>query len=751
MPTIYDDGDSISAFEDAPDGVDGRVWYDHFNDVYIEFRPNGDRGTDANLSWSSFGSAHDYHLRAWGGDGGDGVIAHEGVGADGGHGVLEVTGPQTVAEQGNRSWFTVFGHAIGGHGGTPSGTGGNASATIHAADAIIRGHLQYGMEANGVVATAALYANHFELRRDGRLTVALEATGTADQSAVVSHTHVEASSGDNTVNIRLRLGDLAGGSSELLIANNTFRMGGGSDWVTIGSSSSIAPALQGNVFDGGAGCDVLTFDFSANLDIVLASIGIANFEHVRTGIGADTLTGDEYGNGLHGGWNEDVLFGGRGDDLLDGGAGDDRLVGGDGEDTAWFLSDADAAGIDASLRLGTATGAGFDLLEEIENLRGSAYGDRLEGDSAANRLEGEGGDDILRGLAGDDILVGDWAGVGCSALRPFIEPGDDMLIGGNGWDTADYSGHQRVTIDLRIDVWQDTTSAGHDTLIGVENVIGTDFADQLVGNVFSNMLVGGRGNDYLFGEGASDVLIGGAGRDTLDGGEKADELLGGAGDDIYVVDTVNDKIVEYATGGHDLVRSWAADFTLARHVEDLALQGSKAANGTGNDLANSLRGNSASNTLNGLSGDDLLEGAGGADVLKGGRGRDTLIGGGSGDQLVGGVNKDTLTGGAGADTFFFGDGEVGASASSADVVTDFSHAAGDRIHLRRIDADTAADGDQNFTFIGDAAFTGVAAQLHYVRAGNNTFIEGDTNGDGTADFVIRLNGLHDLVAGDFVL
>jgi hypothetical protein len=38
-----------------------------------------------------------------------------------------------------------------------------------------------------------------------------------------------------------------------------------------------------------------------------------------------------------------------------------------------------------------------------------------------------------------------------------------------------------------------------------------------------------------------------------------------------------------------------------------------------------------------------------------------------------------------------------------------------------------------------------------VHDGGNTFIEGDTDGDGVADFVIRLNGLINLVAGDFVL
>lgn len=58
---------------------------------------------------------------------------------------------------------------------------------------------------------------------------------------------------------------------------------------------------------------------------------------------------------------------------------------------------------------------------------------------------------------------------------------------------------------------------------------------------------------------------------------------------------------------------------------------------------------------------------------------------------------------------------------------------------------------QKFTWIGIAAFTGTPGQLHYVQLNGNTFDEGNTDGDGTADFVIRLTGLHALVAGDFVL
>jgi len=89
--------------------------------------------------------------------------------------------------------------------------------------------------------------------------------------------------------------------------------------------------------------------------------------------------------------------------------------------------------------------------------------------------------------------------------------------------------------------------------------------------------------------------------------------------------------------------------------------------------------------------------------------------------------------------------------ANADVIADFSHAQGDRIDLAAIDARFTVAGNQAFSFIGTAAFTGVAGQLHYWRDAGRTIVSGDVNGNGTADFNIALTGTIALVAGDFVL
>jgi hypothetical protein len=95
--------------------------------------------------------------------------------------------------------------------------------------------------------------------------------------------------------------------------------------------------------------------------------------------------------------------------------------------------------------------------------------------------------------------------------------------------------------------------------------------------------------------------------------------------------------------------------------------------------------------------------------------------------------------------------------TNVDTITDFATIAssalnGDVINLNAIDANTAllAIGNQDFTFIGTAAFT-AAGQIRYVVSGADTIIQGNVNAGLGADFSIQLSGLHTLGATDFVL
>jgi Ca2+-binding RTX toxin-like protein len=309
---------------------------------------------------------------------------------------------------------------------------------------------------------------------------------------------------------------------------------------------------------------------------------------------------------------------------------------------------------------------------------------------------------------------------------------DDVIVGAPG---ATGSGQAHV-------VFGHATVAGT-TLTGTSagNTLSGDLADDVLrGLDGDDHLSGLRSNDNLIGAAGDDVLDGGQGYDILNGGAGIDTMAGGRGNDLYYVDVAGDVVLENAGEGTDTVSS-RIDYVLSDNVENLIL-GSAGREGTGNALANVIQGSN---------GNGLLSGLGGDDILMGGNARDTLLGGDGDDLLVGGKGTDTLTGGAGRDLFRFGDGDMGSTIGSADLITDFSLPDGETIDLSQIDANAAVAGDQAFLFIHNAAFSETAGELRVGRHAGMTFVQGDIDGDGTADFVIALNGLHNPLADDFLL
>jgi Ca2+-binding RTX toxin-like protein len=122
--------------------------------------------------------------------------------------------------------------------------------------------------------------------------------------------------------------------------------------------------------------------------------------------------------------------------------------------------------------------------------------------------------------------------------------------------------------------------------------------------------------------------------------------------------------------------------------------------------------------------------------LFGGKASDILKGGGQADLIHGNLGADQLTGNGGADTFRY-DSAADSNASSLDHILDF--AAGiDKVDLSRVDADSAAAGNQAFAWIGSNAFSGTAGQLRAYEQNGSWFVEGDTDGDSVADLVIQL-------------
>lgn len=118
------------------------------------------------------------------------------------------------------------------------------------------------------------------------------------------------------------------------------------------------------------------------------------------------------------------------------------------------------------------------------------------------------------------------------------------------------------------------------------------------------------------------------------------------------------------------------------------------------------------------------------------------------DTIIGGRGADSLFGEAGADTFDFNKTfESGKGAAHRDTIQDFESGV-DKIDLRTIDANTLVNGDQKFTIIKNQPFHHKAGELHALNKGF-LILEGDTNGDGKADFQIKIVGsdiaVHDIL------
>ena len=107
-------------------------------------------------------------------------------------------------------------------------------------------------------------------------------------------------------------------------------------------------------------------------------------------------------------------------------------------------------------------------------INGTPAGETLTGTSADEQINGLGGNDSLIGNGGNDTLDG---GAGNDTLDGGPETGSATT-----GDFATYaSAPAGATVSLLAGTASDDGTAGVDTLIGIEHVIGSNFPDKLTG------------------------------------------------------------------------------------------------------------------------------------------------------------------------------------------------------------------------------------------------------------------------------
>ena len=230
--------------------------------------------------------------------------------------------------------------------------------------------------------------------------------------------------------------------------------------------------------------------YNVNLSLLKEIAGTEGEDNLRGQEADEFISGKNGNDTIEGGQGNDIIIGDRGRDTIRGGAGDDILA---------------ANRVDR-----------FDE-DSTNELKGNDGNDTLRGGGKADLLNGGNGNDLLFGQGGNDLIRG---GNGFDLLNGGL--GDDTLEGQGGIDVADYSDlpfDDSASI-AGVDVSLEQNKARHssnnnpldstDTLIEIENVVGTSRNDRFIGDSQDNVFYGlsqigqsDRASEFVSGDGES--------------------------------------------------------------------------------------------------------------------------------------------------------------------------------------------------------------------------------------------------------
>ncbi|MDD4330542.1 MAG: hypothetical protein PHD79_11350, partial [Aliarcobacter sp.] len=458
------------------------------------------------------------------------------------------------------------------------------------------------------------------------------------------------------------------------------------------------------------GTDTLT-NVSTNNDVIYAGTGQ---DTIYAGGGDDTIFTEVGSDTIYGGSGNDKIYGGLGSKIYGGNYINDAHTD-SGIDTVSYenISTSVTVRLDANFAIVAATG-NSDIIFGIENVIGTAFADSIVGDIADNTLIGGAGNDTLNGLDGNNRLEG-----GDDNDTLISGAGNNYVDGGTGSDTVDYSSltgtnfgdddsiagqvngiyYSGIKVDLtNTSAQRIHANYGTDTILNIENVIGSTKNDYIIGNDEKNILDGKGGNDYfVLGQG-EDTILGDMGTDTI-AFTNTSRTLG-----------VNVDLNKNQTyGSTDSYRVISDGFGNAKYLDSIE-------NVIGTSYDDTIFGNSDANTLIGGAGIDTLKGGLGADVLDGGTGEDWAY---FNDIAVSGVNIVLDT-----------DGNIANGSSGTSNITGYTTTL---VGIEHIKATALADtirGDDN----ANSILAGSGTDTIYSSKGSD-YIDGEEGID-TIDYAI---------------
>lgn len=399
---------------------------------------------------------------------------------------------------------------------------------------------------------------------------------------------------------------------------------------------------------------------------------------------------------------------------------------------------------------------GMDLTDFDDNFIGSAFD---------NTVYASKGTDIING-------GGTWTD-GYSTDRDWVQ-----YINGSGGVTVNTNSSGVMTVK--------DYSGSIDTLTNIEAVGGTYFIDRMYGGTgnYNQIFAGNKGGDFIdggagrddrvwHGDDASGVVVNLSGKTVNTQAVKqfANSLkyagVEGFLSSVYIMKEAFDNLDTPS------VKSVASNRALDGWGSVDSLVNIEAAQGSAFD--DQLYGSNDRNILSGGDGFDFIVGNGGDDYITGGLGHDSLYGGLGRDWIVmDELNWGKLTPMAGVNRYvrdldMSGNlvvykSVIESTTQNADVIDGFV-LGDDLIDLTSIDANTKRSGNQDFSgsILFNVAWTKTAGQLrvseftgasaivdnHNFAVSNATGgyrlsgvqLEGDVNGDGVADFAIKLVGV----------